>query len=846
MSDANHPVASNPGILLPDQVLPQNLFTIPVPGPVIYPTLIVPMVVWQPRSIATIEELLARKQHHLGLLLTRSDTLPEEPKAADVYQTGMAVKILKRIKLPDGSIQILIQGLRRFRIKKTLAEQPILVVEPEYVEEKSPEKSLEIDALTRSIISHVKELSETHPFFNEEMKLALINAPHSGVVADIVAFALGLSREDSQDYLETFDVRTRFEKLLVFLKREQDVATVQKKINDEVNQKITTLQREFFLREQLKLIKKELGMEEEGRDKSARSFRERIEAAGMPEEVKKTALEELSKFETLNEQSPEYTISLGYLETLCSLPWNITTEDRLNLSSAREVLDRHHTGLEKVKERILEFLAVRNLHAAQKKLSKKGSIILLVGPPGVGKTSIGKSIAEAMGRKFYRFSLGGMRDEAEIKGHRRTYIGAMPGKFIQAAKRAGSKNAVILLDEIDKLASHYHGDPASALLEVLDPEQNSNFLDHYLDVPFDLSQMIFIATANTLQSIPPPLLDRMEVIELNGYTLEEKEQIARSHILPKVLEETALKPADLRIERPALRQLILDYAREPGLRILEQALGRIARKIAARIVERRESRERLKLPIVVGTDDLLELLGPRRFSHELADRAGIPGVMTGLAWTALGGEILFIEAIDLPGSGQLKLTGQMGEVMLESAQIAWTFVKKRLIDEMVISPAALKDRDIHIHIPAGAIPKDGPSAGITLASALYSLFTRDPARVKTAMTGELSLTGRVLPIGGVREKLLAARRSGVERVILPKENERDLHDLPIELLRSLDIHFVSQISEVFPLVIRPRKAPKPVKPLNRVKKPALKTNLKTGSGATLKNRALPRGKSAKQ
>jgi ATP-dependent Lon protease len=613
----------------------------------------------------------------------------------------------------------------------------------------------------------------------------------------------------------------------VFLKREQDVATVQKKINDEVNQKISTLQREFFLKEQLKLIKKELNMEEEGKDKNARSFRERIDAAGMPEDVKKAALDELSKFETLSEQSPEYTISLGYLEMLCSLPWSTITPDQLNLAHAREVLDEHHSGLEKVKDRIIEFLAVRSLHAAKNKSSKKGSIILLVGPPGVGKTSIGKSIATAMGRKFYRFSLGGMRDEAEIKGHRRTYIGAMPGKFIQAAKRAGSKNAVILLDEIDKLASHYHGDPASALLEVLDPEQNHAFLDHYLDLPFDLSQMIFIATANSMQTIPAPLLDRMEVIELTGYTLEEKEQIARNHILPKVLEETALKSTDLKFERAALKHLIQDYAREPGLRLLEQFLGKIARKTAAKIVERKESRERVKLPITIGEENLLELLGPKRYTHELASEMKTPGVMTGLAWTSLGGEILYIEAAELPGNGQLKLTGQMGEVMLESAQIAWTYIKKKLIDEMVISPNLLKDRDVHIHIPAGAIPKDGPSAGITLAATIYSLFTRTPGRSKTAMTGELSLTGRVLPIGGVREKLLAARRSGIERVILPLENKRDLHDLPIELLRSLDIHFVSHLEEVLPLVIRTKTVKKPTlrtspKPRGRTQNASLK------------------------
>jgi ATP-dependent Lon protease len=798
-------------LILPDQILPQPLFTIAHPGPVLYPTLMAPLVIWHPKAIATVEEILSRKQHHLGLLLTRGDTPEDGTTEADLFDAGIVVKILKRIKLPDGSIQVLVQGLKRFKVRKFLSEHPHFVVDAEYADDTAPEKTLEIDALTRSIIQHVKDLSETHPFFNEEMKLALLNAPHSGVVADIVAFALGLEKKDAQDFLETLPVKARFEKLLLFLKREQDVATVQKKINDEVNSKISTLQREFFLREQLKLIKKELGMEEEGKDQNSRSFRERIAGAGMPEDVRKVALEELEKFETLSEQSPEYNLARTYLETLCSLPWSIETEDRLELAHAREVLDSDHTGLEKVKERIIEFLAVRNLQSRRDPKRGKGSILLLVGPPGVGKTSIGKSVAQAMGRKFYRFSLGGMRDEAEIKGHRRTYIGAMPGKFIQAARRAGSKNAVILLDEIDKLASHYQGDPASALLEVLDPEQNSSFLDHYLDVPFDLSRMIFIATANTLQGIPAPLLDRMEVIELNGYTLEEKEKIARTHLLPKVLEENALSPTDLKLEKTALRKLIRDYAREPGLRVLEQMLAKIARKTATRIVERRESREKIRLPVIVREEDLESLLGPSRFTQELAGTHPLPGVTIGLAWTALGGDILFIEATELPGSGQLKLTGQMGDVMLESAQIAWTFVKKRLLDEMVLTPNRLKDRDLHIHIPAGAIPKDGPSAGITLATTLYSLFTGVPARAKTAMTGELSLTGRVLPVGGIREKLLAARRAGVDRVILPRENRRDLHDLPLELLNSLDIRFVEHINEVFPIAIGNPPRPKVAK-----------------------------------
>lgn len=840
-SDLSHPS----GIALPDQILPQHLLSIPILGPVLYPTLIVPIVVWHPKAIATVEDILVRKQTHVGILLNRTESIQDEHLFAEVFPFGIAVKILKRVKLPDGSIQLLVQGLKRFKAKQLLSENPFLVVEAEYYEETLPEKSLEIDALTRSIINHVRDLSDTHPFFTEEMKLALLNAPHSGVVADIVAFALGLPKNDAQDFLETVAVRDRFKKLLFLLKREQDVATVQKKINDEVNQKINTLQREFFLKEQLKLIKKELGVDGDGKDKNARTFRERIESAGMSDEVKKIALEELDKFETLSEQSPEFNISRNYLETLCSLPWSTETEDRLNLSDARSILDQDHTGLEKVKERILEFLAVRNLQRSKIKNNnpKKGSIILLVGPPGVGKTSIGKSIAKAMGRNFYRFSLGGMRDEAEIKGHRRTYIGAMPGKFIQAARRAGSINSIIMLDEIDKLSTSYHGDPGSALLEVLDPEQNSLFVDHYLDVPFDLSQMIFIATANTTQSIPGPLLDRMEVIELTGYTIEEKESIAKKHLLPKVLEQAAIKTSELKFEKKAFRKLIVDYAREPGLRVLEQVLARIARKTAAKIVDRRESREKLKFPIIIQEHDLQDLLGPKRFTHELVDEMKTPGVMVGMAWTPMGGDILFIEATELPGTGQLKLTGQMGAVMLESAQIAWTFVKKRLIAEMHLSPSQLKDKDIHIHIPAGAIPKDGPSAGITLASTLYSLFLKRPGRQKTSMTGELSLTGRVLPIGGVREKLLAARRSGIEHVILPKDNQRDLHDLPIELLKSLDIHFVSHIDEVFNLVIQPKDLPKKMtKPLRG----KVKRSKKTVKKLTTRRSSDPRSTMLKQ
>jgi ATP-dependent Lon protease len=513
---------------------------------------------------------------------------------------------------------------------------------------------------------------------------------------------------------------------------------------------------------------------------------------------KKIAEDELRKLETLNEQSPEYNVARTYLETLTSLPWNVETDDILDLDYAEQVLNEDHYGLERVKERILEFLAVKKL-TEEHETSLKGSIICLVGPPGVGKTSIGKSIARSLGRNFYRFSLGGMRDEAEIKGHRRTYVGAMPGKVIQAYKRAGSKNPVLMLDEIDKLGRSFQGDPASALLEILDPEQNDKFVDHYLDAPFDLSQTIFVATANDLSTIPEPLLDRMELIEIPGYTLEEKEEIATRYLWPRVLRNHGLKPSQVRVPKKALKQLMLDYAREPGVRTLQRTLERIARKGAAKTL-----RQKGKAAIVVKADELKEWLGPKRFENDLAERITRPGVLVGLAWTAMGGDILFIEATRTPGSGQLKLTGKMGEVMTESANIAWTYVRRILAEEGEMTERDLKGYDYHLHIPAGAIPKDGPSAGVTMAATLYSLITGRTAKSKLAMTGELSLIGKVLPVGGIKEKLLAAKRSGVTTVILPDFNRKDLDEIPERHIRGLNIHFVKHFSEVLPLVLSSR------------------------------------------
>lgn len=803
------PSKQGSGIVLPDQILPPNLFVLPISSPIPFPTLLSPLLVTHPRFVAMIEESINR-QRMIGLIQTRNGELEENTQASQLYDVGVVVKIVKRLKMPDGSINLLLHSIKRFKNKRVLSEEPYIVVETEYLDDIA-EKSTEMDALTRSVIAHVKKLSEVNPFFTEEMRLAMINAPGPGTVADLVAFALSLPREEAQEFLETLSVKMRFEKLLQHLRREQDVADLQRKINDEVNSKINKLQREFFLKEQLKSIKRELGIEVDGKDRSSKTLRERIEAAGMPEEVKKVALEELERFESISESSPEHNVARNYLETLVSLPWSKETVDNLDLEHAEAVLDQEHYGLEKVKERIIEFLAVKKLKA-----DRKGSIICLVGPPGVGKTSIGKSIAKTLGRSFFRFSLGGMRDEAEIKGHRRTYVGAMPGKLIQGMKRAGTKNPVLLLDEIDKLGSSFQGDPASALLEVLDPEQNSTFLDHYLDVPYDLSQVLFVTTANNISTIPAPLLDRMEVIELPGYTLEEKENIAQRYVIPRELENHGLKPQHLRIEKAALRQMMTDYAREPGLRSLQQLVSRIARKAAAKVV-RDEIGVRGKIqPIIISPESLSEWLGPKRYYNEAAERIISPGVVIGLAWTALGGDILFIEATEVPGSGGLKLTGKMGDVMTESANIAWSYIKKKAALELKTDRQFFKDHDFHLHIPAGAIPKDGPSAGVTMATALYSLLSGRKVKQKIAMTGELSLIGKVLPVGGIKEKLLAAKRAGITTVILPNLNQKDLDDVPAYALKGLEIRFVNRIEEVLDLALERPNRPRPESKVKRV------------------------------
>jgi ATP-dependent Lon protease len=744
----------------------------------------------------------------------------------DIYKVGVLCKVIKKLKLPDGSVNLLVHGMKRYRATEYVSDSPLLVARTEVFSD-IHEPDEELDAYTRSVINQVKKLSEINPYFNEEMKLAMLNSPSPGSLADLVAFALSLDVPEAQDFLETLVVKKRFAKLLVYLKREKDVADIQKKITDEVNDKVNKYQREYFLREQLKVIRNELGMDEDEKAKDVKKLREGIEEGGLPEEAKKAALEELERLESIPDSSPEYNVTRTYLNWMIQLPWNKSTDDDVNIESAKKILEKDHYGLEKPKERILEFLAVRKL-----KPEYDGTILCLAGPPGVGKTSLGHSIARALGRKFYRFSLGGMKDEAEIKGHRRTYVGAMPGKLVQALKRVEVNNPVIMLDEVDKIGKSYQGDPASALLEVLDPEQNKTFIDNYLDVPFDLSKVLFIATANYVGEIPEALLDRMELIELSGYTIEEKLSIATKWVIPKQLQKHGLKAKEFSLTATTLKALVADYAREPGVRVMEQLVAKLCRRAALEKV----SNKRFK-KFSPTANDLEKFLGPKRFETDKAQKPLMPGVVTGLAWTAFGGDILFIESIPLKGKG-FKLTGQLGDVMGESAALAYSYVKRILqsqIDEeqkksakskkkaskKKVTPATatpgttnvtvpnaeeatdfLATHEIHLHLPAGATPKDGPSAGITMALALYSLATHQMVRGDIAMTGELSLTGKVLPVGGIKEKVLAAKRAGIKEIILPWQNEKDLKEVPERHRKGMKFHPVKHFDEVLKIGLK--------------------------------------------
>ena len=823
---------------------PNEVVVIPIVNSPIFPGMIAPIILSEDKYTAELDEAVS-KIGYVALNLVKFkegqeyvvadeeeeelpssvedyemeayDTTAKDLTAGDIYKVGVYCKVVKKLKLPDGSVNLLVHGLRRYRIKGFLEESPLLVVECDVFED-DHEPDEELDAYTRSVINQVKKLSEINPYFNEEMKLAMLNSPSPGSLADLVAFALSLDVPEAQDFLETLVVKKRFAKLLVYLKREKDVADIQKKITDEVNDKVNKYQREYFLREQLKVIRAELGMDEDEKSRDIKKFRELVEELGMPEDAKKAVIEEIDRLESIPDSSPEYNITRTFLNWMTDLPWNKSTEDSKSIIDAKKILEQDHYGLEKAKERILEFLAVRQL-----KPEYDGTILCLAGPPGVGKTSLGHSIANSLGRKFYRFSLGGMRDEAEIKGHRRTYVGAMPGKLIQALKRVEVNNPVIMLDEIDKLGRSYQGDPGSALLEVLDPEQNKTFIDNYLDIPFDLSKVLFIATANYVGEIPEALIDRMELIELSGYTMEEKISIASKWVIPKQLKKHGLTTKDFSLNVTTLKALISDYAREAGVRRMEQYIAKLCRHAALKKVMAKSKTKKF----APAPKDLEPILGPKVFQSEVAQKPLTPGVVTGLAWTAYGGEILFVETLPVKGKG-FKLTGQMGDVMNESANLAYSYIQKRLQDEIdatikkskskkktkkvtnknsktektaEASLDYLTNHEVHLHMPAGATPKDGPSAGITMALALYSLSKNKKVRSNIAMTGELSLTGKVLPVGGIKEKVLAAKRAGIKHIILPKDNEKDLKEVPERHRKGMKFFPVKHFDEVLNIAL---------------------------------------------
>jgi len=774
---------STPQEIVPaNMVLPNKLYVVPLSGKPIFPGIFSPMMINSAPEMEIVESSISQ-DGMIGLVLLKDEDT-QNPSGDDLHRVGTVAKIVKRIHLPDGGMNVFISTLKRFRVKKILNDSAPITVAVEYLDD-TDETGDEVKALTRSLISEMKQVSENNPFFSEEMRLNMVNIDHPGKIADFITSILNIDRGEQQDVLETTKVRKRMEKVLLFIKKEQELLRIQKKIQNQINEKIEKSQREYFLREQLKVIKQELGMPTDAKTSEHQRFKEAIEKLQLPEDVREPVEQELEKFSLMEPNSSEFTVTRNYLETIITLPWGEPEQRDIDLELARHVLDRDHYGLEDVKERILEFLTVRKL-----KKDFKGSIVCLVGPPGVGKTSVGKSIAKSLGKKFFRFSVGGMRDEAEIKGHRRTYVGAMPGKIIQGLKIVKTKDPVFMIDEIDKLGQSHQGDPSSALLEVLDPEQNVAFRDHYLDLPFDVSDIFFITTANTLDSIPPALLDRMEVIRLSGYIDEEKVAIARKYIIPKSLERTGFKKKDVSYNKTSMLSIANGYAREAGMRNFEKAVDKIHRKLARRMVL--ESHEP---PYTITPELVEELLGKPSFRGDEVKKITGPGMAVGLAWTQYGGDTLMIEAIANPGKEGISLTGQLGAVMQESAKIAYTYVR-HLAGNHGVEREFFENNQIHLHIPAGATPKDGPSAGITMASALLSLALGKTINTRLAMTGELSLVGEVLPIGGLKEKTIAARRSRIKDILIPRANERDLDEIPEHVRKGIRFHAVDTMEQV--------------------------------------------------
>jgi ATP-dependent Lon protease len=759
----------------------ETLPILPLKETVVFPDSMAPLAIGQERSITLVDEAVANDRT-IALVTTR-DGEGEAMTAEDIYPVGTAAVVDKMIRVPDGTLRTLVQGLRRVRLERIVQTDPYLVGEfTELPDIGGREK--EIEALARTVEGLFTRIIALAPYLPDELLLAAANAESPGGLANLIASTMRLKTEEKQELLETADVEERLRKLTRILTRELEVFELGTKIQSQVASEMEKSQREYFLRQQLKAIQDELG---EGDEQQAEitELRARIEEAQLPEEPDKAARRELDRLAKLPPAAAEYGVIRTYLEWILTLPWHETTEDNLDLDRARRILDEDHYDLEKVKERIIEQLAVSKLKA-----DLSGPILCFVGPPGVGKTSLGQSIARTLGRKFVRISVGGVRDEAEIRGHRRTYIGAMPGTIIRAIRDAASRNPVFMIDEIDKMGADWRGDPASAMLEVLDPAQHSSFRDHYLDLPFDLSQVLFICTANQLEPIPPALLDRMEVIRLSGYTEDEKVGIAKRHLLPKVLAEHGLQPDQLTISDRALRLLIREYTSEAGVRNLERELAALCRKAALQIAQSKRKRAR------IDERRIRAWLGRRRFPGEVRKRTSDPGVATGLAVTPVGGDIIFVEATAMPGEGRLIVTGQLGEVMRESAQAALSWVRGHCRDLGLEEDDWFEGKDVHIHVPAGAVPKDGPSAGITMATALASLATGRPVSEDVAMTGEITLTGQVLPVGGIREKILAAQRAGISTVVMPKENEGDLDDLPKDVRKEMKFVPADSIDEV--------------------------------------------------
>ena len=772
--------------------IPDELPVLPLRDTVLFPNSFMPLAVAREASIQLIEQALADDQ--LVGVFTQREASVEQPGQEDLYSVGTITHIHKMFKLPDGSLRLIVQGLARVSLQSFVETTPFIRAAVSSAEESiSDSDRLEIDALLRNINNNFQQVVSLSPLLSDDLQALSGNIAEPGKLTDFIASSLTtLATSDKQEILETLDLRSRMDHLNRILIKELEVLELGSKIQSEVQSEVGKNQREYLLREQLKAIQKELG-ETDDQTKEIEDLREKIVAVGMPEAVQKEACRELDRLSKMPVAAAEYTVSRTYLDWLVMLPWDLRTEEAIDLVRTKETLDGDHSGLEKAKDRILEYLAVRKL-----KPDLKGPILCLVGPPGVGKTSLAKGIAASLDRKFVRVSLGGMRDEAEIRGHRRTYIGALPGQIIQGLRRAESKNPVFILDEIDKLGMDFRGDPASALLEVLDPEQNTTFRDHYLDVPFDLSEVLFITTANVLDPIPPALRDRMEVLELPGYTEDEKLVIANEHLISRQVENHGLRTEQITFAEEAVRFVVRGYTREAGVRNLEREVGALCRKVARRHVEGNDS------PITITSETVIEMLGaPKFLDEEVAERTKRPGVAIGLAWTPVGGDVLFVEATRMTGSGSLTVTGHLGDVMKESARaaVSWCRANSNRYD---VDPAFYKQAELHLHVPSGAIPKDGPSAGVTMVTALVSELTGRPVRGDVAMTGEITLSGVVLPVGGIKEKVLAARRLGIFNVILPKQNEKNINeDLTEELRREIQVHYVSMVDDVLKLALTP-------------------------------------------